>query len=512
MATERLSMRRVKEILRLREQGRTVREVARSLGVSVGSVSKTTSRAKAVGLSWAAAKRLEEAEIEQRLYGRRAEPGVERPRPDPVVIARELRRPGVTLELLHVEYLEQHPTGLRYTAYCDVYRNWRGKRGVTMRQVHQGGEKCFVDYSGKTPFYIDPTTGARRHVELFVAVLGASNFTFAEATETQQVSDFIGSHVRAYGFFGGVTMITVPDQLKSAVTKSCRYEPGLQRSYSEMATHYGTAIVPARPHKPRDKAKVEVAVQVVQRWILARLRNDTFFSLAALNERIAELVEELNDRPMKKLGGVSRRVLFERYDRPALKPLPTETYEISEWTQVRVNLDYHVEYDKHWYSAPYKLAREPLWLRATATSIELFCRGKRVAAHAHSSVAYRHTTDRAHMPEAHRQHSIGVDGVLEWGLSVGPMTEAMVRRLIEANPVREKGWRSARGLQRVGEQYGPKRTELACERALRLGGRSYKIVKNILSSGREEMPLPDDDITDAPAIDHENVRGSEYYH
>lgn len=436
MATERLEVRQIREILRLRAQGRTVREVARCLGVSVGSVQKTAARAVTAGLTWSTAEALDERTLEERLYGRPAMPGDDRPRPDPVHMHQELKRVGVTLELLHLEYLEAHPSGLRYTAYCDVYRRWLGRAGVVMRQTHKAGEKCFVDYSGKKPTYIDGRTGEVVEVELFVAVLGASNYTYAEATETQRVPDFIASHVRAYEYFGGVTEMTVPDQLKSGVTKSCRYEPGIQRSYAEMARHYGTAIVPARPYKPRDKAKVEVAVQVAQRWILARLRNETFFSLGALNRRIAELREDMNARPMKKLGGVTRRELFERYDRPVLRHLPSEAYELAEWSEATVNLDYHVEYEKHWYSAPYQIAREAVWLRATAATIELFFRGERVASHARSHEAYKHTTETSHMPEAHRRHSAGVDGVLAWGASVGPMTEAMVRRLIEANPVR----------------------------------------------------------------------------
>lgn len=511
MATERLEVRQIREILRLRAQGRTVREVARSLGISVGAVQKTAARAGLAGVTWKVAEALSEAVLEERLYGRPAKPGDDRPRPDPVYLHRELRRPGVTLELLHLEYLEAHPTGLRYTAFCDVYRRWLSKAGVVMRQVHKAGEKCFVDYSGKKPSYIDLHTGEVVEVELFVAVLGASNYTYAEVTATQQVPDFIAAHMRAYEYFGGVPEMTVPDQLKSGVTKACRYEPGIQRSYAEMAAHYGTAIVPARPYKARDKAKVEVGVQIAQRWILARLRNQTFFSLAELNRRIAELLEDMNRRPMKKIGGVTRRELYERYDRAELRGLPTERFEIAEWDEATVNMDYHIEYKKHWYSVPYEHARESVWVRATATTVEVFLIGERVASHARSFQAYKHTTNPAHMPEAHRRHSAGVDGVIAWGASVGPMTEAMVRRLIDANPVREQGWRSARGLQRVGEKHGPERTELACERALRLGARSYKIVANILALGRESVPLPGEEPNEASTIHHENVRGPDYY-
>ena len=511
MATERLPMRNVREILRLRWQLRlSVRQAARSLGVSSGVVSKTSSRAKRTGLTWEAVEALGDRELEERLYGRRGPQSHGRPRPDPVYLHTELRRRGVTLELLHLEYLEQHPEGLRYTAFCDTYRHWLARAGVTMRQVHKAGEKCFVDYSGVRPSYINSQTGEHIEVELFVAVLGASNYTYAEATATQQVPDFVASHVRTFEYFGGVTEIVVPDQLKSAVVVPCRYEPGIQRTYAEWAAHYGTAIVPARPYKPRDKAKVEVAVQIVQRWILGRLRRESFFSIEALNARIRELLEELNTRKMKKLG-MSRRELFERIDRPALRPLPAERFEYADWKRVTVNRDYHVELDKHWYSAPYVLVSEELWARSTATTIELFHRGKRIAAHARSYVAHRHTTDPAHMPEAHRRHSAGVTAVQAWAASVGPMTQAMVERLLEANPVREQGWRSARGLQRVGEKYGPERTEQACGRALRFGARSYKPVANILALGREQMPLPDDEPNESTVIAHENVRGPDYY-
>jgi transposase len=514
MATERLPMRKTREVLRLRWQlGLTVRQVARSLGISVGVVSKAAGRAERAGIGWADVEGMTDDELERRLYPTPVIAALaDRPRPDPVQIHLELRRRDVTLELLHLEYLEQHPNGLRYTAFCDTYRRWLAKRDVTMRQVHKAGEKCFVDYSGRRPSYVDPQTGEQVDVELFVAVLGASNYTYAEATATQQVGDFVAAHVRAFAYFGGVPEIVVPDQLKSAVVLACRYEPGIQRTYAELARHYGTAIVPARPHKPRDKAKVEVAVQIVQRWILARLRSDTFFSLETLNARIRTLLEELNARPMKKLGGTTRRELFERFDRPALRPLPSARFEFAEWKQVTINLDYHAEVDKHWYSAPYVLVHEELWARATATTVELFHRGQRVASHPRSLVPYKHTTDPAHMPEAHRRQSAGVDAVLAWGASVGPMTEAMVRRLIEANPVREQGWRSARGLQRIGEKYGADRTELACTRALKLGARSYKPVANILALGRESVPLPGEEDEERAAIVHENVRGPDYYH
>ena len=513
MATERLPMRKIREILRLRQQrGLSVRETARSLGVSSGVVSKTVSRAEKAGVSWEVAEGLNDAALEERLYGRAAGPRDDRPRPDPIYLHTELRRPGVTLELLHLEYLEQHPTGLRYTAFCDDYRKWLGKTSVTMRQLHKAGEKCFIDFSGVRPFYLDSATGEQVFVELFVAVLGASNLTYAEVVSSQKVEDFVSAHVRALAYFGGVPAMFVPDGLKAAVIMPCRYEPGIQRTYADLARHYGTAVVPARPYKARDKAKVEVGVQIAQRWILARLRNETFFSLETLNARIGVLLEELNARPMKKLGGISRRELFERVERGALRPLPSTAYECAEWLERTVNTDYHVEVDKHWYSVPYELAHETVWARFTANTVEILHNNGRVASHVRSRVPYKHTTDAAHMPEGHRRHAAGEDGVLTWAATVGPMTVAMVRRLLDANPVREQGWRSARGLQRVGEKYGPVRTELACERALRFGARSYKPIANILALGRESAGVLEDEPEERIAIMHENVRGPDYYH
>jgi transposase len=513
MATERLPMRKIREILRLRrEQGLSVREAARALGVSVGVVSKTSARAEKAGVTWTVAESLSDVELEARLYGRPPGPNDDRPRPDPVYTHTELRRSGVTLELLHLEYLERHPTGLRYTAFCEVYRRWLSRASVVMRQQHKAGDKCFVDFSGVRPHYVDPATGERVSVELFVAVLGASNLTFADVTVSQRVEDFVAAHVSALEYFGGVPGMLVPDQLKAAVTVSCRYEPGIQRTYAELARHYETAVVPARPYKARDKAKVEVGVQIAQRWILARLRNETFFSLETLRARVRELLEELNARPMKKLGGISRRQLFERVERAALRPLPSRRYESAEWIQRTVNVDYHVEVDQHWYSVPYQLAHETVWARVTATTVEMLHNNGRVASHPRNCARYQHTTDPSHMPEAHRRHASGIDGVLAWATTVGPMTVAMVQRLLDANPVREQGFRSARGLQRVGEKYGATRTELACQRALRFGARSYKPISNMLALGRESVPLPEEELEERLAIQHENVRGPGYYH
>lgn len=353
MATKRLPMRHIRAILRLQwTLKRSHRETARSLGISPGAVASVISRATGVGLTWEALEGVSNEALDQRLYGPKVTGRVARPAPDPAWIHTELRRAGVTLELLHLEYLQQHPDGYRYSAFCAHYRDWVERQRRSMRQVHKGGEKLFVDYSGKKPEVVDPATGAVRSVELFVAVLGASNYTYAEATETQQSADFIQSHSRAVEYLAGVPALIIPDQLKTGVRDACRYAPILQRTYEEWAAHYGTAILPARPAKPRDKAKVEVGIQVAQRWVLARLRHETFFSLAALNARIRELLADLNARPMKGYGGLSRRDLCTRFDQRALRPLPPERFVYTEWLQARVNIDYHIDVARHLYSVP----------------------------------------------------------------------------------------------------------------------------------------------------------------
>jgi transposase len=374
-----------------------------------------------------------------------------------------------------------------------------------MRQSHVAGEKTFVDYSGKKPSIIDPATGERIEVELFVAALGASNLTYAEATLTQRVPDFVGSHVRMFEYFDGVTQVVVPDQLKSAVTVASRSAPVIQRTYADLGRHYGTAIVPARPRKPRDKAKVEVAVQIAQRWILARLRNDTFFSLEALNTRIRELVDELNLRPMKRLGGKTRRELFESMERSALKRLPSERYVCGEWGIAKVHGDHHIEVDKHYYSVPHTLHREQLEVCLTATTVEVLLKGNRVAAHARSYEPYGSTTVPEHRPPNHRAWAESdPTRVIAWAEKIGPETAAYVRKLIDMRPT---GLRSALGLKRVAEPYEPGRVEAACAEARRFDGRSYRPVERILKLGARSHQS-----TSRSPIRHGNVRGPSYFH
>ena len=513
MATERLAMHRLKEILRQKlVLGRSHRQVAKAVGVSVGFVSGVVTRVAALGIDAEQLDALDEPALEKKLYPPRVPSDGERPLPDPAAMHLELRRAGVTLQLLHLEYLERHPDGYRYTKYCDVYRAWIAKRSPTMRQTHVAGDKMFVDYSGKRPRIVDTATGEVTDVELYVAVLGASSYTYAEATFTQRVPDFVASTTRALTFFGGVPRAIVPDQLKSAVVVASRYEPGIQRSFDELGRHYGTTILPARPASPRDKAKAEVAVQVVQRWILARLRHQVFSTLGALNARIHELTVDLNARTMK-LYKASRSELFVRLDKPVLAALPTDTFECAAWKKATLNVDYHVAFDDHFYSAPHALIHEELWVRATTTSVEVLHRSTRVASHARSYVKFQHTTVMAHMPTSHQKHAEWTPSrILGWAGTVGPRTEELAQAILAERRHPEHGYRSCLGLFRLAKRYGNERVEAACARALTVSARSYRHVESILKHGFDRAPALDTEPREGNPLVHENVRGSGYYH
>jgi len=507
-------MQHLREILRQKlALGRSHREVARALGVSPSTVAGVTADARALGLDAAGVEALTDAELEARLYPK-APPSCLRPEPDCTALHLELRRPGVTLALLHFEFLAANPDGLRYTAFCERYRTWSRRRSPVMRQVHVAGDKLFVDYAGMKAQIVDPTTGEVTEVELFVAVLGASNYTYAEATRTQQVVDFVASVARALTFLGGAPRAIVPDQLKSAVVKACRYDPGVQRTTAELGRYYETTILPARPRSPRDKAKVEAGVQIAERWLLARIRNETFMSLGALNARLAELTADLNGRMMRTYKA-SRRDLFERLDKPQLTPLPAEPFEASEWKKVRLNIDYHVAFDDHFYSAPHALRHEDieLWLRATTTTVEVFHGGDRVAAHVRSYVRGGYTTVPEHMPSSHRAQAEWTPSrILSWAEKVGPFALAFCEVILRERHHPEWGYRSCLGLFRLGKKYGDARLEAACRRALFAGARSYRPVLTILQHKLDGQPLPAAEAPATTGVPHENVRGPGYYH
>jgi transposase len=510
VGAERLSMRRIREVLRLRhEGGLSHRAIARSCGVGLGTVCEYLRRAAEAGLSWPLPADLDERALEGRLFKAPAAVVRERAMPDCAYIHQELKRTGVTLQLLWEEYREANPEGYGYSQFCEHYRRWVGKVEPSMRQVHRAGEKTFIDFSGKRPHIVDAKTGEQIEVELFVAALGASCYTYAEATHTQQLPEWIGAHTRMLEYFGGSTAIWVPDQLKSAVAQSCRYEPGVNRSYQELADHYGAVVVPARPRKAKDKAKVESMVLIAQRWILARLRNRTFFSLGELNAAIQELLERLNRRPMRKVGK-SRRELWEQLDRPALKPLPVSRYELAHWKRCRVNIDYHVDVERHPYSVPYQLVEEEVEARYTASIVEIYHKGRRVASH-RRRYDHQPSTVAEHMPSSHRAHAEWTPSrLIHWAEKSGPATGRVVAGILKNRPHPEQGYRACLGLMRLGRHYGAGRLEAACERAEHLRSYSYRTVKNILSSAQDRLPFADETASEATP-GHDNIRGPAYY-
>lgn len=511
MAGERLLMRKIRDVLRLKAGGMSKRQIAASVGIGATAAGEYLRRAQAAGLAWPLPVALDDVALEARLFpAPQTIASDQRPQPDWAAIHRELKRPGVTLQLLWEEHRAAHPNGYGRSRFCELYRDWAGRLSPTMRQTHVAGERMFVDYAGTTIELVDAETGEVHACQLFVATLGASSLTYAEATRTQTLPDWISSHTRAFAFFGGVPSMLVSDNLKSGITKACFYEPAVNRSYAEMASHYDTAIVPARPMKPRDKAKVEVAVLLATRWIIAKLRDRIFFTLAGLNAAIAECVTALNDRRSRHLGA-SRRELFENLERGALKGLPATPFEFAEWKQCRVGLDYHVEIDKHYYSVPHALLKEKLWARKTASTVELFHNGRRVAAHVRSSSNRKPTTVREHMPSSHRRYAEWTPERLQRkAAEIGPRTAILVEVIIAERTHPEQGFRSCIGILRFAKSYGAERLEAACARALDIGARSYTSVKSILKNNLDRQRPAE--ATDGPAITHPNIRGPGYFH
>ena len=513
MPRQRLSMRQVYDVLRLKwGAGLSDRQIAQSLGLSRPTVANYVQRAQAAGLYWPLPDGLDEAALEARLFPPPTPKGaLVHLAPDWAVVHQELKRKSVTLSLLWQEYKAQTPNGFQYSWFCQAYRAWAAKLDVVMRQSHRAGEKLFIDYAGQTLPIVNSQTGEVHEAQLFLAVLGASNYTYAEVTWSQSLPDWIASHVRTFAALGGVPEMLVPDNLKAAVHRAHRYEPEINRTYADLAHHYGVAIIPARAAKPRDKAKAEVGVQVAERWIIARLRNTTFFSLPQANEAVASLLHDLNTRPFKKLPG-SRQSLFESLDRPALRPLPAQPYEYAEWRRARVNIDYHVEVDRHYYSVPYTLVKQQLDVRLTSQVVELLFKGKRVASHRRSHLQGRHTTVTAHMPKAHQQYVEWTpQRLIQWAATSGAATSRVVETILESRPHPQQGFRSCLGIMRLGKRYGAERLEAACRRALKIGACSYKSIESILKQGLDQTPLPTQ--TKAkPPVDPDNIRGPKYYH
>ncbi len=506
-------MRKVKEVLRLKwANGFSKRKIAASCGIGRATVTDYLRRAEKAGLSWPLPVGLDEADLERRLFPPLPTiPTEQRPIPIWADINRELKRKSVTLFLLWQEHKECYPQGYQYSQFCYLYRDWQGKLDIVMRQEHRAGEKLFVDYAGQTVPIIDRTTGEERQAQIFVAVLGASNYTYAEATWTQGLPDWIASHMRTFRYLGGCPEILVPDNLRSGVTRAHRYDPDLNKTYQDMSVHYGVAIVPARSRKPRDKAKAESGVLLVERWILARLRNHRFFSLAELNAQIRTLLEELNQRPFKKLPG-SRRSHFEELDRPALQPLPAEPYVYAEWRKARVAPNVHVEVESHYYSVPYTLVKRQLDVRLTHNTVEIFHKGARVASHRRSYRKGSYTTLREHMPKSHQEYLDWTpQRFIRWAQKTGLATATVIEQILASRPFPQQGYNACYGVMRLGKSYTDERLEAACARALALGTASYRSIESILKKGLDRRPLPEPAPAKKP-IHHENVRGADYYH
>lgn len=512
MAASKLPMRKLRDILRLRyETGLSHRAIAQACAVGLGTVTTYLQRAAAADLGWPLPGDLDDAALDARLFRRPAVPPArDRPLPEWSELHQELKKPGVTLMLLWHEYRAQHPSGYAYSQFCERYHRWARALKPSMRQVHRAGDKLFVDFAGTRPQLVDARSGEVLMVELFVGVLGASGLIYAEATWSQELPSWIDAHVRMLQYFQGSPAIWVPDNLRSGVTTASRYEPEINRTYADLARHYGAVVIPARVATPTDKPKVEVSVQIAERWVLAALRHRTFFTLADLNAAIRERIAAINDRPMKVVG-VSRRALWEQIDRPALRPLPATRYELAEWKPCRVNIDYHVEVAHNFYSVPYQLVHERVEARFTASTVEVFFKGRRVATHARLTGRGRFATQVAHMPHAHRAHAEWTPSrLISWAEQTGPATGRLVAGILARRPHPEQGYRACLGLMRLGRLHGAERLDAACRRAERLQSYRYRTVEHILTHQQDRLPLEEPAPT-RPAVPHENLRGATYY-
>lgn len=515
----RLPMRKVREVLRLKAAGRSHRQIASALCISSGAVSAHAKRAERAGMTWQAASALTDAEVEGALFrdGGRTQPHA-RHAIDFAHVHHELHRDGVTLQLLWEEYsaasspLTGGALPYRYSQFCELYAAWRRRLLPTQRQVHRAGEKAFIDYSGRRLCLTDPATGDTRPVELFVMVLGASSYTYAEASRSQQLAEFVASTGRALAFFGGAPQILVPDQLRSAVRRPDRYDPDINETFQDFAQHHSCTVLPARPGRPRDKAKVEGAVLIVQRWIVARLRNRKFFSLADLNVAIMELVDDLNRRPFKKLPG-SRTSAFDELDRPALQPLPAAKFLLVERRRATVHIDYHVQFRERLYSVPARLVSEKVEIRSSLNVVEIFHKGERVATHERSFARPgTAVTLEAHRPPQHLQGSWPPERIQSWAKSQGPALATVVERTMKRFRRPEDSYRACLGIIRLANTYGAERADAACRRVLAASPDAAphrKHIEAILKRGLDKTDTPAS--TDPAPHFHENIRGGDYY-
>ena len=510
MTRERITMRKIREVLRLKyTKNLSNTQIGISCNLSHECVRQYLKRAEREGITWPLPESMDDQILEQKLF--KAEyraPQVHLP--DWAVVHQEMKKKGVTLLLLWEEYKQIYPDGFQYSRFCELYREFKKKLHPTMRQTHKAGEKLFVDFSGMRLPWVDRATGEIYQAEIFVAALGASNFTYIEATENQGLACWIEAHVNTLNFIGGVPVSAIPDNLRSGITKPHYYDPDINMTYQDFACHYGIAIVPARAGKPRDKAKVEVNVQGIERRILAPLRHHTFFSIGEINQAIAPLLEAYNKRPFKELPG-SRLSQFQLIDQPALGPLPAERYHYAEWKQAKVNIDYHVAFEKHYYSVPYTYIKKVVILRITSLSVECFYENQRIASHLRS---FRpgHTTVKEHMPKAHQAYAEWTpERLANWAGKFGPSTQKLIQAVIQSRTIPQQSFRACLGILRLGKRYGELRLENAAIRALAIGATRYQSIESILKKGLDQQPLSDADPKPTIPNTHANVRGAHYY-
>lgn len=510
MPAKRLSMRKIKEILRLHfELNLSERIISTSLGCSRSAVGDYIKKSITAKITWKDIKDLPDEQVESFLFSKNIsrKKAAELPMEE---IHLELKKKYVTKELLWHEYKNKINWQGSYSLFCMRYRDWSRGRNIYMRQQHNYGEKLFIDYAGPTVKIYDLNTNSSKDAQIFVCALGGSNYTYAEASWSQNSENFISSHIRAFEYFGGVAKILVPDNLKSAVDIPSKYESEINKSYLKLAEHYNCVVIPARVRKPKDKAKVESAVLLVERWILACIRDKKYYSLSTLNEDISILLEKLNSKKFKKLPG-SRKSIFTEYEKPALIPLPKTEFEHSNFKLTRVGLHYHIEYDKNYYSVPYTYARKEVEIRVTLNTIEVLYRNARIASHIRQYSVNKWSTQLEHMPRSHKE-------VVEWtpekivncAKSIGEYTSNIIEKILHSKEHPQQGFNSAFGIIRLKEKYGEERLEACCYRAYKYNIISYRQINNLLKNGCDKIPFVEEEIS--KIIQHENIRGTEYFH
>lgn len=513
---KRISMRKIREIMRLKyDAGLSNRQIAKSTCISSSTVSNYLRDAQAAKIDWEVAKNIGDKELEIAVFGQIMGDRNDFTRkyidPDWEYIFNELKRKNVTKILLWQEYKNKYgKKAYSYSQFCNNFNTWRKKHNISMKQVHKGGEKLFVDYAGHTMPITDPNTGEETQVQIFLAVLGASNLIYAEASFSQKLSDWIASHVRTLDYIGGVPQIIVPDNLKSAVKKAHKYDPDLNPTYQNLAEHYDFAVIPARPYKPKDKSKVEVGVQIVERKILAKLRDKKFFSLGELNKTIRSLIDDLNELPFQKLPG-TRREKFLQLDKPNLKPLPKVKYQYTEIKTAKVHVDYHVEVDRHYYSVPYTLIKEKVDIHVCNNTISIYHDNKRIVTHPRSTFKGRHTTISEHMPEKHKfKEKWTPERMRGWAESIGEFTFDVIDKIIQKRQVPEQAYRSCLAILTLAKKFSNERLERSCKIAIDIGAPHRKNIESILKNGLDNLNEINQ-TSNVNVSDHDNIRGQAYY-